>query len=110
MPQIISWVQLLCKATNCLLFIAGRSIDAVAASRVLQFSTINQQHNNDDASRNKLGCPKDSTDMARLDPKEKRRKAKDLVATKYSEEKKANGEKLVPIHSFQKIVMRHCKS
>jgi hypothetical protein len=79
----------------------------------LQFSTINQQHNNDDASRNKSGCPKgstDMTDMARLDPKEKRRKAKDLVATKYSEEKKANGEKLVRIHSFQKIVMRHRKS
>jgi hypothetical protein len=41
------------------------SDDVAAPARVLQFSTVrNQHHGEDDASRNKLGHPKGSTAMA----------------------------------------------
>jgi hypothetical protein len=70
---------------------AKKVMDDVAAfSRVLQFSTINQQHNDGDAIQNKLGRPKGSIGMVRLDLKGVRKKAIDY------------GSKL-PLQSFQKI-------
>jgi hypothetical protein len=66
-------------------------------------STIeNQQYNQDDASRNKPGHLKGYTAMARLYLKEKRKKAIDLVTTKYSELKTAHRGNL-PVGSFLKI-------
>jgi hypothetical protein len=50
------------------------SDDVATPSRVLQFSTIeNQHHAKDNASRNKWGRPERSTAMARLHLKEKRK-------------------------------------
>jgi hypothetical protein len=77
--------------------------DVVTPSRVLQFSTIgNQHHNEDNASQNKSGRPKGSTAMVRLHLREKRKRAIDLVATRYSKEKIAHGGKL-PVRSFVQI-------
>ena len=61
--------------------------DVPAPARVLQLSTVqNQHHDEDDASRKKSGRPKGSTAMARLRLEEKRKKAIDLVTTRYQQE------------------------
>jgi hypothetical protein len=71
----------------------------VAASRVLQ---LHQQQNDAHASRKTGGRPKGTTGLAKLELNKKKRKARDLVATRYSQERKTKGGK-VPLSSFQKI-------
>ena len=100
--NIYTWIDR-SKVDNAVRLIKKRHAKTLAASRVLQFPrpTINEQSNDGDASR-KPGQPKGSTGLAKLDLKEKRKIAIDLVATRYSQAKRSNGGK-VPLGSFQKI-------
>ena len=75
--------------------------DDVPASRVLQFSNIGtQQQDEDEDGRNK--SPKGSTAIARLELEQKTKEAIDLVTTRYAVEKTAHGGNL-PVRSFLRI-------
>ena len=77
--------------------------DDVPASRVLQFSNIGtQQQDEDENGRNKSDRPKGSTAIARLELEQKTKGAIDLVTTRYAVEKTAHGGNL-PVRSFLRI-------
>ena len=81
--------------------------ERASAAQVLQELAIAPRVNEDNGDngntyRTKVGRPKGSTATAILNLKEKKKRAIDEVATRYSSEKENNGGK-TPIGSFPKI-------